>query len=113
MRVGGAGGREASERLTCSAPLFQHKGEEGRVRENADGTEYLCHLESKSWGAGKRLHEVTNIVFLRFLAAKKEIIKHLGICRILFVAQINVPHVTFICATNSFLWMPNKFMVIL
>jgi hypothetical protein len=37
-RVGGGGGLEASERLTCSAPLFQHKGEEGRVGENADGT---------------------------------------------------------------------------
>ncbi len=63
-RVGGAGGREVSERLTCSAPLFQHKGEEGRVGENADGTEYLCHLESKSWGAGERLQVVTNIVCL-------------------------------------------------
>jgi hypothetical protein len=30
MRVGDAGGQEASERLTCSAPLFQHKGEEGK-----------------------------------------------------------------------------------
>jgi hypothetical protein len=45
-RVGGASEREASERLTCSAPLFQHKGEERRVGENADGTEYLCHLET-------------------------------------------------------------------
>jgi hypothetical protein len=51
-RVGRAGGREASERLTCSVPLFQHKGEEGRVRQNAGGTEYLCHLETKSWGGG-------------------------------------------------------------
>ncbi len=25
---------------------------EGRVGENADGTEYLCHLEKKSWGGG-------------------------------------------------------------
>ncbi len=105
-RVGGTGGWEASERLTCSAPLFQHKGEEGSVGKNADGTEYLCHLESKSWGAGERLHVDTNIVFLRFLAAKKAIIKQLGICRILFVAQINVPRVTFICATNKFLRMP-------
>ncbi len=52
MRVGGAGGRQASERLTCSAPLFQHKGEEGRVRENANDTEYLCHLET-SFGGGR------------------------------------------------------------
>ncbi len=63
-RVGGAGRREASVRLPCSAPLFQHKGEEGRVGKNADGTEYLCHLELKSWGVGERLHIVTNIVFL-------------------------------------------------
>ncbi len=53
MRVGGAGGWQASERLTCSMPLFQHKGEEGRVGENADGTEYLCHLEMKFWGGGR------------------------------------------------------------
>jgi hypothetical protein len=26
---------------------------EGRVRENANGTEYLCHLEMKSWGGGR------------------------------------------------------------
>ncbi len=51
-RVGRAGGWEASERLTCSAPLFQHHGEEGRGGENADGTEYLFHLEMKSWGGG-------------------------------------------------------------
>ncbi len=44
-RVGGAGRREALERLTCSAPLFQHKGEEGRVEENADGTELLWQIE--------------------------------------------------------------------
>ncbi len=112
-RVGGAGGWEASERLTCSAPLFQHKGEEWKVGENAGSTEYLCHLELKSWGAGERLHVVTNIVFLRFLAAKKAIIKRLGICRILFVEQINVPRVAFICATNNFYGCPNKFMVIL
>ncbi len=48
-----AGGQEASERLTCSAPLFQHKRKEGRVRENANGMEYLCHLEVKSWGGGR------------------------------------------------------------
>ncbi len=53
-RVGGTSGREVSERLTWSAPFFQHKGEKaGRVGEDADGMEYLCHLETKSWGAGR------------------------------------------------------------
>ncbi len=32
--------------------FLQHKGEEGRIGENADGTEYLCNLETKSRGAG-------------------------------------------------------------
>ncbi len=46
-RVGGAGGREASERLTCSAPLFQHKGEEGRVGENATARNWFGKLKYK------------------------------------------------------------------
>jgi hypothetical protein len=29
--------------------IYQCKGEGERVGENADGIEYLCHLETKSW----------------------------------------------------------------
>jgi hypothetical protein len=50
MRVGDAGGREASERLTLLAPFFQHKGEEGRVGENADvGEKRVTNKEVEIW----------------------------------------------------------------
>jgi hypothetical protein len=59
--------------------FFQHKGEEGRVGENANGMEYLCHLEAKSCGAGcdiligyyisdsRKLAKITTVVFLQSL----------------------------------------------
>jgi hypothetical protein len=40
------------------AIIYHRKGEEGRVGENANGTEYLCHLETKSWGI---------VIFLKML----------------------------------------------
>jgi hypothetical protein len=99
-----AGGRDRRDSPVLRLCFYTKGGREGR--RECRRHEYLCLLELKSWKAGERLHVVTKIIFLQFIAAKKTIIKRLGICRILFVAQINVQPVTFICATNNFLRMP-------